>query len=464
MGVVLSPLFLVEASPARSAYSGSDGTTTLLWGVLGFSVLLILSIWGLKWLSRRNLFSARGRHMTVFDRIAISKDAYILLVYVGGRILALGVTKDGIRKLEGFSQSDFEDADAVPSFLERGGKFRAPGFGKPAFTEAPESDLNPSTSPNTSSAPVEVTAQDILLAPTNAKDKAKKDSFFRRFTHNFGVYSGVLPKGTPYKRPPSAETNTAPSFSDYLSHSQRVLADTDAPREEGEASGPISERIAPEESGQHSIFGSAPMQSGASAQVAPSAANGQRTSTPPPVKMAAPPPPARPQSTPVQQDARAPEAPKIRKDYAAAVENIRQWHHFGNVPGNKTVPGFSLSMGVGASVPASPAQSPSVSIDPAPEVPTQPPTQALTDTPEPPSAPGPVAESGSQTISDPLAIDSPRPRYSPNVSALRASRPLKPTQEEKLDALHDRLLKRSAEMSHRKIRGIRDEGNETETL
>jgi len=95
----------------------------------------------------------RARNMRVIERLMISRDAAVLLVQVGQRILAISSAKDGVRLLCELSPRD------LPDISEE----RRPG-------------------------------------PPD-----ENSTFWQRFSHNMRINLRLLPKDTPYARPPGGD-------------------------------------------------------------------------------------------------------------------------------------------------------------------------------------------------------------------------------------------------------------------
>ncbi|MDR0671591.1 MAG: flagellar biosynthetic protein FliO, partial [Oscillospiraceae bacterium] len=151
---------------ARLPSSGHGGIQSLLIGLLGFGALLALGYFGLKFLSRRGPAAGRGTGLRVLDRMAVSRESMILVVRVAGRILTVGVTKDGMSTLCELTQEEWEASPAP--------------------------------------APASPVGADPCVRPDPGVPASPVRGFWGRFAHNLGVYAGVLPKGTSPARPPSA--------------------------------------------------------------------------------------------------------------------------------------------------------------------------------------------------------------------------------------------------------------------
>ena len=93
---------LLLSAPTPSSLSAGGGSASmwpLIGGFLGFAAILALSYFGLRYLSRKNLFAARGRHMRVLDRMVVGRDSMILLVRVADKVFVTGIAKEGIHML-----------------------------------------------------------------------------------------------------------------------------------------------------------------------------------------------------------------------------------------------------------------------------------------------------------------------------------------------------------------------------
>ncbi|MDR1158647.1 MAG: flagellar biosynthetic protein FliO [Oscillospiraceae bacterium] len=176
---------------ARFSSPGGEGFQSLFVGLLGFAALLALLYFGLKFLTRRGRAAARGNGLRVLDRMAVSRENMILVIQVAGRILTVGVTKDGMSALCELTREEWEASRAPASASVRsaecgvlsGETSRAPASASGAFP---------------------------------ASEAPGVRGFWRRFAHNLGVYAGVLPKGTPAARPPSASPSETGGFDAWL--------------------------------------------------------------------------------------------------------------------------------------------------------------------------------------------------------------------------------------------------------
>ncbi|MCL2747313.1 MAG: flagellar biosynthetic protein FliO [Oscillospiraceae bacterium] len=194
-------LILGGASPSPTPQPLESGGNLwpLLGGILGFVAIMALSWLGLRYLSKRNLFGARGRYVQVLDRVATGRDSMILLLRVADKVLITGVSKEGFRTLgevdpEALAAEGAKQADA-----------RAPGSARDA----------------TATAATATSATSATAAAPNGRR-----GFWGRFAHNMGVFSGVLPKGTPPARPETAlqDEAAAPSFGEALQKAEEAQA------------------------------------------------------------------------------------------------------------------------------------------------------------------------------------------------------------------------------------------------
>jgi len=153
---------------------GNTGMWPLIGGLLGFAAILALSYMGLRMMSRRNLLSARGRHMQVVDRMVVGRDSMILLIRVAGKALVAGVSKEGMRTLCELDPQELEAEQEERSAMR------------------PESE------------------------------SPREKGFVGRFLHNLGVFSGV--KDAPPQRPGQGAGVAAASFKDALLHTGEEMA------------------------------------------------------------------------------------------------------------------------------------------------------------------------------------------------------------------------------------------------
>ncbi len=212
-------LWLTETIKTPSAASG--GWTVLL-GFLGFALILALSYLALRWLNKRNALGARSRYMAVLDRMAVSRDCTLLIVRILDEIYAVGVTKDGVEQICRVDPEVFEAYPPPPR-----GFFRSRAEVRSDTTAA---QTEPVAAPR-----AETVTPSAEQSPP-AEPSRGKDTFLRRFVHNLGVNSGVLPKDTPPRRPPAKpQTETSTSFSEVLRQTQehpRPKPDSVSPSQE----------------------------------------------------------------------------------------------------------------------------------------------------------------------------------------------------------------------------------------
>ena len=144
------------AAPSLS-YNGSD--IRLILGIALFFAVIFAAYWLLRRLSARG-FGSSG-NIRVLDRSAVGGGAYIMLVSVGPRVIAVGVNKDGVSRLCELSPDDLEEM---------------PKLQTPARA----------------------------ASRTAAGDGT---TFFRRFAHNMKLNAGLLPEGAQPMSPGTPSTN-----------------------------------------------------------------------------------------------------------------------------------------------------------------------------------------------------------------------------------------------------------------
>lgn len=159
----------------------SDQVLYLVFGLTVF-VLLMVGAWLLlRWLSKKGLGGGRSKHMKVLDRLVISRDSYILLLQIAGRIFAVSVGKDSSSLI-----------CEIP-------------HGELGFDEQERQDKT---------------------TETPAVKAAENPGFWKRFSHNMRLNMGLLPKGTQPMAPPSKSEPTpkesAEAFKEVLERIQQA--------------------------------------------------------------------------------------------------------------------------------------------------------------------------------------------------------------------------------------------------
>jgi flagellar protein FliO/FliZ len=168
---------MLFATPSGLGTTFDYGRT--IFGFLAAVALLVLSFFVLRWLSTRTM--GGSHHMRVIERLIISRDNALLIVQVGQRILAVSSAKDGVRLLCELSPRD------IPDLSE---------------SKAPES-------------------------------LDEGSSLGKRFIHNMRVHMRLLPKGTPFARPPvkdggsGVSPNASPSPSPFAMALLRAQSEHD---------------------------------------------------------------------------------------------------------------------------------------------------------------------------------------------------------------------------------------------
>ncbi|MDR3207741.1 MAG: flagellar biosynthetic protein FliO, partial [Oscillospiraceae bacterium] len=212
--------------------TASDGLTAPpagagfpIWGLLLFVAILAACWFGLRFLSRRGGLSTRGRHMQVLDRLALGRDNTLLLVRVAGRLLAVGVAKEGLRTLCEL------DADALTEeeTPER------PALRRFTVSKAPSGAVTRPAENRADAPQPEILQPETVLQTPRPESPAAPSAinfkgFWRRFTHNLGVYSGFVKDRAPAR--PDVPAAPEPNFSDMLARSQRVISQNPIAAEE----------------------------------------------------------------------------------------------------------------------------------------------------------------------------------------------------------------------------------------
>jgi len=194
-------LWLVQSDTLPPPPAGTTSMWPLIGGLLGFAAILLLSYLGLRFISRRNLLAARGRHMQVVDRMVVGRDSSILLVRVGGKVLVTGMGKDGFRTLSELDAGELESGE----WRVESGELKS------------DSPVTPETAQHS--------APDALDSQFSTLHSQLRTGFLGRFWHNLKVNAGLMPKGTPPSRPEPAVSAAGEviSFQDALKRSREEL-------------------------------------------------------------------------------------------------------------------------------------------------------------------------------------------------------------------------------------------------
>lgn len=152
--------------PVLSAGSGYIWSTVL--GLAAFLAVIALCYVILRWISKKTVGASSG-HMRVVERLAVGQGTCLMLVRVGGRVLALSATKDGLKYLCEVDPSDIGETAVIGGVT-----------GSPREASA-----------------------DTGGGKTARKSAPVKSTFASRFAHNMRIQLGLLPKGTPPARPPA---------------------------------------------------------------------------------------------------------------------------------------------------------------------------------------------------------------------------------------------------------------------
>lgn len=101
---------------------------------LALLIVCVAAWWLVRYAARRGMLgaSARGRHMTVIERVALDPRRALHLVRVGKRVLVLGASDEGLRTLAELAADELElderETDAAPD--------EAPAKPKRSFADA----------------------------------------------------------------------------------------------------------------------------------------------------------------------------------------------------------------------------------------------------------------------------------------------------------------------------------------
>ena len=150
------PLITVLTQQPDIKYDNSMPDFNMIWGIVLTFAVLFGALFLARWLSKRTLNGASGS-IRILERAAVSRDAYIMLLQVGARVIVVGANKEGMTPLCELTPEEY--ANLAPAARPRGQS----GGGQ----SQPQPD------------------------------------FFRRFAHNFKIQAGILPKGTPPMTPGS---------------------------------------------------------------------------------------------------------------------------------------------------------------------------------------------------------------------------------------------------------------------
>ena len=179
--------FLTELNvPVPSAVpviaGGTNSFLKMFGSFLAVAAVLVLCMWGLRILSRRQMGQKKSAQLSVLSRVMLGRDSSVALVQVGSRVLVVGVTKENISLLCETSP----EACACESV-----------------------DTGAVAQVEDASAPVR--------------------GFVKRFVHNFGIVSGLAKGKQPMR--PGAKTHSEPAVSAFseLLRDARAAIPTESP-------------------------------------------------------------------------------------------------------------------------------------------------------------------------------------------------------------------------------------------
>jgi len=92
-----------ELPPGTGGFGAQLARTSL-----ALLIVCVAAWWLVRYAARRGMLgaSARGRHMTVIERVALDPRRALHLVRVGDRVLVLGASEEGLRTLAELSATE----------------------------------------------------------------------------------------------------------------------------------------------------------------------------------------------------------------------------------------------------------------------------------------------------------------------------------------------------------------------
>ncbi|OJU14281.1 MAG: hypothetical protein BGN88_08810 [Clostridiales bacterium 43-6] len=85
----------------------------LLFALVIVGLVIWLSYWGTKWLSKRFNTISAGKHIKIMDRTMLSQDKFLVLTKVNGKVYFLGVTSQSIETISTMDESEFPKEEPV---------------------------------------------------------------------------------------------------------------------------------------------------------------------------------------------------------------------------------------------------------------------------------------------------------------------------------------------------------------
>ncbi len=84
-----------------------DEILSIIIGLVGVTILIFLTYWGLKWLNKRVKFSG-NQLMKVHERINLGPDKSIIIASVGESYMIMGITSQNITKIADLDKQEVE--------------------------------------------------------------------------------------------------------------------------------------------------------------------------------------------------------------------------------------------------------------------------------------------------------------------------------------------------------------------
>ncbi|MDF2566599.1 MAG: Flagellar biosynthesis protein FliO [Oscillospiraceae bacterium] len=84
---------------------------SLIFSFIGVVLILILIVYGSKWIIKKHSFSVRSKHIKVIDRVVLGQDKSIIVAEICNEKYIIGVSGQQITLLKELGEVDFGDED-----------------------------------------------------------------------------------------------------------------------------------------------------------------------------------------------------------------------------------------------------------------------------------------------------------------------------------------------------------------
>ena len=92
----------------------------ILFYIIAFIGVLFAAYYSCRFLSSARCGLLKSKHMSVLDRLALSRDKSLVIVKVGGRFMLISISGEGVSLISELGEEDVpaqkEEEQAVPSF------------------------------------------------------------------------------------------------------------------------------------------------------------------------------------------------------------------------------------------------------------------------------------------------------------------------------------------------------------